>query len=64
MKYIDSINDESVNPFLILNKNGELQRRCEELWTRYEEKCDFVLGFAPNVNAILQLIKNNKDYAD
>lgn len=64
MNYIDSIHDESLTPSLALIKDGELQKRCEELWSKYEDKCDFVSGFIPNANATLQLIKNNKDYAD
>lgn len=31
MKFIDSINDEGVNPFVEMNKEGALLKRCDEL---------------------------------
>lgn len=37
MKYIDSIHDEGVNPFIELNKDGALLKRCEELIASFDK---------------------------
>lgn len=36
MKFIDLILDESINPFLALNRNRELTKQCEELMSRFD----------------------------
>lgn len=40
MKFIDSILDESINPFLAQNRNRELTKQCEELMSRFDDTFD------------------------
>lgn len=40
MNFTDSIHDERINPFVALNRNGELSKRCEGMMARFDDTFD------------------------
>lgn len=59
MKFTDSLHDEGINPFIELNKDGALQKKCEELLAKYDEAYDDAVTWALGDYQRLQLMETH-----